>query len=76
MEEIWKDIIGYEGLYKVSNQGKVKRLYRNGDEKILKVGKATGSTPSNISACCRGIKKSVKGYKWMYVTELLTAHTI
>ena len=41
MKEIWKDIIGYEGLYKVSNQGKVKRLYRNGGEKILKAGKNT-----------------------------------
>jgi RNA-binding protein YhbY len=26
MEEIWKDILGYEGLYQVSNLGKVKSL--------------------------------------------------
>lgn len=26
MEEIWKDIKGYEGLYQVSNLGKVKRI--------------------------------------------------
>jgi len=26
MEEIWKDIKGYEGLYEVSNLGRVKRL--------------------------------------------------
>lgn len=26
MEEIWKDIKGYEGLYQVSNLGRVKRL--------------------------------------------------
>lgn len=26
MEEIWKDIIGYEGLYQVSNLGRVKSL--------------------------------------------------
>lgn len=26
MEEIWKDVIGYEGFYQVSNQGRVKRL--------------------------------------------------
>ena len=25
-EEIWKDIIGYEGLYQVSSFGKIKRL--------------------------------------------------
>lgn len=26
MEEIWKDIEGYEGLYQVSNLGNVKSL--------------------------------------------------
>ncbi len=46
MNEIWKDIKGYEGLYQVSNLGKVKRLSRimidslgrkiNISEKILK----------------------------------------
>lgn len=33
MEELWKDIKGYEGLYKISNTGKVKSLYKN---RILK----------------------------------------
>lgn len=28
MEEIWKDIKGYEGIYQVSNLGKVKSLER------------------------------------------------
>ena len=47
MEEIWKDIKGYEGLYQVSNLGRVKSLerkVRNGEhtyriisEKILKL---------------------------------------
>lgn len=37
MEEIWKDIKGYEGLYQVSNLGRVKSLNYNhtGKEKIL-----------------------------------------
>lgn len=37
MEEIWKDIDGYEGLYQVSNYGRVKSLnYRNkGIEGVL-----------------------------------------
>ena len=37
MEEIWKDIDGYEGLYQISNLGNVKSLnYRNqGIERIL-----------------------------------------
>ena len=32
--EIWKDVKGYEGLYKVSNYGRVKSLFRY--KKILK----------------------------------------
>ena len=39
MEEVWKDIKGYEGLYKVSTYGRVKSLSKSGNgykEKILK----------------------------------------
>lgn len=41
MEEIWKDIENYEGLYQVSNLGNVRSLdrevnYRNGSTKLLK----------------------------------------
>lgn len=38
-EEIWKDVEGYEGYYKVSNLGRVKSLPRNGTintERIMK----------------------------------------
>ncbi len=35
MEEVWKDVIGYEGLYEVSNMGRVKTL-KYGKSKILK----------------------------------------
>ena len=28
MEEIWKDVVGYEGLYEVSNFGNVRSLFR------------------------------------------------
>lgn len=28
MEEIWKDVVGYEGLYQVSNLGRIKSLCR------------------------------------------------
>lgn len=28
MEEVWKDIVGYEGLYQISNLGRVKSLPR------------------------------------------------
>ena len=29
MTEIWKDVVGYEGLYQVSNLGRVKSVKRN-----------------------------------------------
>ena len=29
-DEVWKDVVGYEGLYRISNQGTVCRLYKNG----------------------------------------------
>jgi hypothetical protein len=35
MEEIWKDIKGYEGMYQVSNLGRVKS-FKKGKESILK----------------------------------------
>ena len=31
--EIWKDIINYEGLYKVSNLGNIKSFYRSSEGK-------------------------------------------
>ena len=38
MEEIWKDVVGFEGLYKVSNKGRVlsNRTNYRGGEKYLK----------------------------------------
>lgn len=28
IEEIWKDVVGFEGLYQVSSSGRIKRLHR------------------------------------------------
>lgn len=42
MQEIWKDIQGYEGLYQVSNLGRVRRLhkdYRCSKYKIISIKK-------------------------------------
>lgn len=34
--EIWKDVVGYEGLYQISNSGKIKSLnYRSTKNKII-----------------------------------------
>lgn len=34
--EIWKEIEGYTGIYLVSDLGKVKRIYKNGKERVIK----------------------------------------
>lgn len=36
MEEIWKDIVGYEGLYQISSNAEVRKIMPNGKYKILK----------------------------------------
>ena len=33
MEEIWKDIIGYEGIYQISSFGRVRSSYKRGGSK-------------------------------------------
>lgn len=64
--EIWRDIIGYEGFYMISNKGRVKGLKRkiskNGilalhKEKIRKQGMC-GSGYWNVSLCRDGIVKN------------------
>ena len=39
MEEIWENIEGFEGIYQVSNLGKVKSL-KFGKEKYLSITKS------------------------------------
>lgn len=36
MNEEWKDVPNYEGVYLHSNFGRTKRLYKNGKQRILK----------------------------------------
>ena len=42
MPEIWKDIIGYEGLYQVSNYVRIKSLYTNPPKTMKQVKSSTG----------------------------------
>ena len=71
--EIWKDVLGFEGLYAVSNMGRVKSLPRQvnamigyGDlKRILAVKKITNelilSSPTNNSGYpCVGLRKDGK----------------
>lgn len=62
-DEIWKDIAGYEGLYQVSNLGRVKSLERVGyqgrivKERILKFGK-NGSGYYVVNLCKNANRKT------------------
>lgn len=46
MEEIWKDIKGYEGLYQVSNTGRVKALLRYDSRGNLRVERILKPIPT------------------------------
>lgn len=37
MEEIWKDVVGYEGLYQVSNLGRVRSVDRTIEDKFGRI---------------------------------------
>lgn len=61
MEEIWKDIKGYENLYQVSNTGKVKRLsHKRYDrnqilkERIVKITYPKNNWYPYLSLCKNG----------------------
>lgn len=56
MIEEWRDVVGYEGLYKVSNLGKVKSLWFN-KERILKPA-INSTTYYSVLLYKNNIKKS------------------
>ena len=66
MEENWKDIQGYEGLYQVSNLGMVKSLERSVYHPITKIQKIPQKILkpdikrgyASVALCLNGIKKS------------------
>ena len=66
-KEIWKDITGYEGLYQVSDQGRVKSLKRKGrrKERILKPFYSGGGY---LFVC---LSDGTGGQKWYYIHRLV-----
>lgn len=69
MEEIWKDIEGYEGLYQISNTGNVKSLNYNKTkkERLLKPFK---NIHNNFSV---GLSKNKKNKQYS-ITSLINSH--
>ena len=59
--EIWKDIKGYEGLYQVSNLGRIKSLNYNHTkkEKIRKIDEYSNKGYSSILLCGENGKKKL-----------------
>lgn len=65
MEEVWKDINGYEGLYQISNLGRVKSLSRNvergeGKLSIREKIKHLGTDGGGYSNVCLYINNKAK----------------
>ena len=61
MTEIWRDIEGYEGLYQISNKGRVKRLL-GPSERILRPWD-NGYGYMIIGLCKNGIRKRIKVHR-------------
>lgn len=60
IEEIWKDIPGYEGLYQVSNLGRVKSLhYRNKYSKKEQILKSRNNGDGYLSVILKNKKKYI-----------------
>lgn len=66
MDEIWRDIEGYEGLYQISNKGRVKSL-KYGKERILKP-QDNGRGYMIIGLFKNGILKHIKVHRLVAIT--------
>lgn len=61
-EEIWKPVIGYEGLYEVSNYGNVRGLYRRRYKQLLSPAK-NNKGYRYVCLSKDGMSKCVKVYR-------------
>ena len=66
MEEEWKDIVGYEGHYRISNQGRVMSL-KFGKTRIMKLNE------NNLGRIIIGLCKN-KGRKILFISRLVAQH--
>lgn len=75
MNEIWKDIEGYEGLYQISSLGRVKSLGRRGkgcslEDRILK------PMVNKDGYCLVNLKDTNHVAKWYSVHRIVAKHFI
>lgn len=68
MNEIWKDVPDYEGIYQVSNLGNVKSL-KKGKEKILSK-RITSSGYVLYSLFKKGVLKQIQAHQLVAITFL------
>lgn len=64
MEEIWRDIVGYEGLYQVSNYGRVRSLDREIEQKSRWGDKITKKYEGKVLCLklTKNTKRTSEGY--------------
>lgn len=65
-QETWKDIPGYEGLYQVSNLGRVKSLPRHGtrsDEEMIMTQHKDGKGYMRLWLCKNCVQKNFKVHR-------------
>jgi hypothetical protein len=70
MEEIWKDIEGYEGLYKVSNFGRVRSFARKGTKGKIRKGLKGNNGYLYIILYKKGIMKYYLAHRLVALTFL------
>ena len=77
MKEIWKDILGYEGLYQVSNFGRVKSLKRKWviKDKILKPTKNRNGYIM-IILCKKSMRKNILLHRLVAEAFLPNPHNL
>lgn len=69
-EEVWKDVIGYEGLYQVSNLGRVKSLLRGGTEGKILCPLEHRQGYLHVRLCKKGVYKQFSIHRLVAITYL------
>lgn len=66
MDEIWKPVVGYEGLYEISNYGKIKSFLKDKNGVLMHFGGA-GRDKNHPNVCLS--KNKTYSCKYVYILE-------